>query len=36
MAFAAQEFAIELESVYGESIFKAILEGHDERYVKDF
>ena len=35
MAISAQDLTLELEKTYGQSIFKAILEGHDERYVKD-
>lgn len=35
MALAAQDFILEMEKTYGPSIFKAILEGHDDRYVAD-
>jgi len=35
MAFAAQDFLVECDKTYGENIFKAIVEGHDERYVSD-
>lgn len=35
MALAAQEFILCLEKMYGEGIFKAIVEGHDERLVAD-
>jgi hypothetical protein len=35
MAVAAQDFILDLEKTYGNGIFKAILEGHDERYVQD-
>ena len=36
MAISAQELLINLEKIYGPSIFKAILENHDSRYVDDF
>lgn len=35
MAIAAQEFIVDLEQTYGENIFKAILESHDDRYIND-
>lgn len=35
MAVAAQDFILEMEKTYGENIFKAIVESHDERFVKD-
>lgn len=35
MAIAAQDFILAMEKTYGPGIFKAILEGHDERYVAD-
>lgn len=35
MALAAQEFILALEKMYGSGIFKAIVEGHDERLVAD-
>jgi len=36
LAYAAQDFLLNLEKVYGQGIFKAIVEGHDDRYVKEF
>jgi hypothetical protein len=35
MAVAAQDFILAMEETYGQGIFKAILEGHDERFIKD-
>jgi len=35
MAIAAQDFILALEKTYGENIFNAILEGHDDRYIAD-
>jgi hypothetical protein len=35
MALGAQDFILEMDKTYGASIFKAILEGHDEKYVAD-
>lgn len=35
MAVQAQDFAIQLEDLYGPTIFKAILENHDERYIAE-
>ena len=35
MAIAAQEFILDLEKTYGENIFRAILESHDDRYNND-
>lgn len=35
MALAAQDFILFLEKTYGQGIFKAIIEGHDERYIAD-
>ena len=35
MAVAAQDFVLALEKTYGEGIFKAIVEGHDERLVAE-
>ena len=35
MAVAAQDFILEMEKIYGQGIFKAILEGHDDRYLGD-
>ena len=35
MALAAQEFILFLEKTYGSGIFKAIVEGHDDRLVAD-
>ena len=34
MAIAAQEFIMAMEKMYGENIFKAIVESHDDRYLK--
>jgi len=36
MAVAAQDFILEMEKIYGQGIFKAILESHDERFIADF
>lgn len=36
MALAAQEFLLFMEKTYGEGIFKAIVEAHDDRLLKDF
>jgi len=33
LAVAAQEFILAMEKTYGQGIFKAILEGHDDRYL---
>lgn len=35
MALAAQDFILFLEKTYGSGIFKAVVEGHDERLVAD-
>ena len=35
MSYAAQDFILAMEKTYGQGIFKAILEGHDERFVQD-
>ena len=35
MAIAAQEFILDMEKTYGQNIFKAIVESHDDRYVND-
>ena len=35
MALAAQDFILFLEKTYGQGIFKAIVESHDDRYVAD-
>lgn len=35
MAISAQDFVLDLEKTYGENIFKAILEAHDDRYLGD-
>ena len=35
MALAAQDFIMFMEKTYGPGIFKAIVEGHDERYLAD-
>lgn len=35
MALAAQDFILFLEKTYGSGIFKAIVEGHDDRLVAD-
>ena len=35
MAVAAQDFILDLEKTYGPGIFKAILEGHDQRFIQD-
>ena len=35
-AAAAQDFLIALSKVYGDNIFKAILEGQDSRWYEDF
>jgi hypothetical protein len=35
MAVQAQDLVIEWEQVYGEGIFKGILENHDERFIED-
>lgn len=35
MSISAQDFVLAMEKVYGENIFKAIVEGHDERYLPD-
>ena len=35
LAFAAQDFVLNLEKLYGAGILKAIVEGHDERYVSE-
>mmetsp|Transcript_39540 Transcript_39540/g.60389 ORF Transcript_39540/g.60389 Transcript_39540/m.60389 type:complete len:256 (+) Transcript_39540:1576-2343(+) len=36
LAVAAQELLLAMEKTYGSSIFKAILEGHDDRYISLF
>jgi len=36
MTLAAQDFILSLAKVYGEGIFKGILEGHDDRYVQRY
>lgn len=33
--FAAQDFVLNLNKQYGNNVFFAIVEGHDERYLKD-
>jgi hypothetical protein len=35
MAISAQDFILFLEKTYGENIFKAILESHDDRYIAE-
>ena len=35
-ALSAHDFILELGKVYGEGIFKAILEQHDDRYVEKY
>ena len=35
MALAAQDFILEMDKTYGAGIFKAIVQGHDDRYVAD-
>lgn len=35
MAVAAQDYILAMSKTYGESIFKAIVEGHDERYLDE-
>ena len=35
-ALAAQDFLMELNKVYGENIFRAIIEGHDSKYLETF
>jgi hypothetical protein len=35
MAIAAQDFILFLEKTYGQGIFKAIVESHDERFLAD-
>jgi hypothetical protein len=35
MAVAAQDFILDMEKTYGSGIFRAILEGHDQRFIQD-
>merc|ERR1719329_255377 len=35
MSYAAQDFILAMERTYGQGIFKAILEGHDDRFIQD-
>lgn len=35
LTYAAQDFIVECDKTYGENIFKAIVEGHDDRYVSE-
>lgn len=34
-ACAAQDFLLKLNKVYGDGIFRAIIENHDSRYLQD-
>lgn len=34
MAVAAEGFILECDKQYGQGIFKAVVENHDERYVQ--
>jgi hypothetical protein len=35
LIFAAQDFIVECDKTYGENIFKAIVESHDDKYVSE-
>lgn len=35
MVYAGQDFILKCDKLYGENIFKAIVESHEERYVSD-
>lgn len=35
MSYSAQDFILDMEKTYGQGIFKAIVEGHDDRYLVD-
>lgn len=36
MAFAAQDFLIEIEKMCGEGYFKALLQSYDKNFVSEF